>query len=202
MVTLFNLLWYTYALSCADVFLCVPILIHEFFSSWTYIFWKQFSMMGNHKLRKVFVFIRQFVLFMYLSCSTTTSFPAICGANHPTFVFLFKKWSYRCSCCCCSSASAIDKRNSQSWWPIYIYEAETSPLPIAAKSTKLLLCNACYSNFNPLLMQYLAWNEIFVGSWCRLLKRLKSTILQFPELLWYSSIVHLGWKLETLLIFS
>ena len=31
MVTLFNLLWYTCALSCADVFLCAPILIHELF---------------------------------------------------------------------------------------------------------------------------------------------------------------------------
>lgn len=45
-------------------------------------------------------------------------------------------------------------------------------------------------------MQYLVWNEIFVRSWCRLLKKLKSTILQFPELLWYSSIVHLGWNLK------
>ena len=29
------------------------------------------------------------MLFIYLSCPATTSFPAICGANYPTFVFLY-----------------------------------------------------------------------------------------------------------------
>ena len=33
---------------------------------------------------------------MYLFCPATTSFPAICGANYPTFVFLYKEYSYCC----------------------------------------------------------------------------------------------------------
>ena len=29
------------------------------------------------------------MLFMYLSCPATTSFPAFCGANYPTFDLFF-----------------------------------------------------------------------------------------------------------------
>ena len=40
------------ALSCADVFCVLNLTSRILLLSWTYVFWKPFSMTGNDKLRK------------------------------------------------------------------------------------------------------------------------------------------------------